>query len=255
MIVSLTKAEDVSLVGNKAFSLFNLMKGGFDVPSGFVISPSEAENEIKEYIEKCCDENKVYAVRSSSNLEDTKNYSYAGLFETFLGVKKKDLLEKIERVRDVSKDRKLLEFCKVSKKSLSDIQIAVIVQEMIDAEVAGVCFTKNPVSEKNEIIIEAGIGLGELVVQGEINPDLYQVSKKNFKILKKRVFAQHVKLDLREGKVPIFSYKQKLSDKRISELAKIAKKVSDSVGFECDIEWALESKCLYLLQVRPITNG
>ena len=148
MNVPLSKAADVHIVGNKAQSLYLLIKLGLPVPSGFVVPYDiQDEGKIKAAVEKYCKADKLYAIRSSSNLEDSKEYTYAGLFETHLGVSKSEVLQKVKDIQNVTKNKRLKEFCKISKKKSSDIKISVLVQEMLHADVSGICFTINPVTK------------------------------------------------------------------------------------------------------------
>ena len=253
-MIKLEHASEMSLVGNKAYGLYGLIKCGFNVPEGFVIPYFAKKEEIEKFVNKNCDSQDLYAVRSSSNLEDSGEYSFAGLFETKLGVNKKDLTKTILEIMSSHSER-LAEFCKLSKKDPSQIKISVIVQRMVNSDVSGVCFTLNPVNKnKDEIIIEAGLGLGEFVVQNEITPDFYRVGKGDLEILEKRVFAQHKKLVLESPpkQAPIFVYNQKLPDEKIQELAEAAKRIEACMGFPSDIEWTIENNNLYILQARPI---
>lgn len=257
MIIKLEDATNPKIVGNKASSLSALMNLGLRVPSGFVVSFDEKnKSEVAKFIGKACDEKMLYAVRSSSKLEDSSEHSYAGLFDTFLGVQKRDLLKKIYRVMDTSKNKKIKEFCKRIDKKITDIKVSVIVQKLIDAEVSGICFTKNPVTgNRKQIIIEAGLGLGEYVVGNEITPDRYVVNREKFKIESKKIAAQHRMLTLNKNNVveiPVFSIEQKMKDKKIVDLARISQKIEEEFKTPVDIEWCVSNDKLYILQSRPI---
>ncbi len=110
----------------------------------------------------------------------------------------------------------------------------------MESEVSGIIFSVHPVTQnRDQIIIEAGLGLGEAIVSGKITPDSYVVEKHNWNILDKNI---------NEGEI------QKLSDKEIIELTKLAVKIEKYFGFPVDVEWAKDEKIFYITQSRPITT-
>ncbi|MFH2018852.1 MAG: PEP/pyruvate-binding domain-containing protein, partial [bacterium] len=155
--------------------------------------------------------------------------------------------------------------------------------KMVQSDISGIVFTVHPVTEDpNQMIIEAGYGLGEAIVSGQITPDSYIVSKSEMSIIDINIGVQTRKLvkckiqksppkagpplaekikngddavsnkwiDLSEGE----GGKQKLSGKQIIEVAEVCKKIEDHYGFPCDIEWAIEDGKIYITQSRPITT-
>ena len=145
----------------------------------------------------------------------------------------------------------------------SKVYIAVVVQKMINSEKSGVIFTMNPVNnDENEIILEAGYGLGDAVVSGAISPNRYVVEKDYWKLKDKKIPGQEwmfsrdpnsgrtIKIDLSEGK----SKKQVLEDDEIIVLAKLAGKIEKHYGKPQDIEYAIENNRLYIVQSRDITT-
>lgn len=165
------KFSDVDInsnsIGGKARNLAILTKNSFPVPFGFIVSieafnnNSLKEEAIKE-IESLIEDDSLYAVRSSAMVEDATNESWAGQFETYLNVKPKDVIDKIYECHISKKDRA------ISYANGEDVfKIAVVVQKMINAEYAGVVFSKNPVNGENEIITEYVNGLGEDLVSGK----------------------------------------------------------------------------------------
>jgi pyruvate,water dikinase len=143
----------------------------------------------------------------------------------------------------------------------TDVAVAVVVQKMVNSEVAGIVFTAHPVTKDHDImVIEAGWGLGETVVGGQITPDTYIIDKNSFEIKEVSQSEQEIMLIKRETgseevDVPIEKReKQKLSADQIVELSKICKGIEDHYGFPCDIEWAFENNKFYIVQSRPITT-
>lgn len=201
------------------------------------------------------------AVRSSATAEDSSTASWAGELETFLNTTEDNLLEAIKKCWSSLFTPRAI-FYRFEKKLVEKkISVAVVVQKMVQAEVAGICFTVHPVTQaENQLIIEAGYGLGEAVVSGSITPDSYVVNKNDWSILDVNITKQSEKLVRRQTGVEsvavpkIDQTKQKLTNQQIIELAQLAKKVEDHYGFPCDIEWAMENGELYITQSRPITT-
>jgi pyruvate,water dikinase len=137
----------------------------------------------------------------------------------------------------------------------------VVVQKMIESEVSGICFTVHPVTEdKNQMVIEAGWGLGEAIVGGMITPDTYVLSKKQMVIEDKNISEQEMMIRRGKGgvKKSIVSDakkdKQKMKDVDILKLAKICLSIEKHYKKPQDIEWAMEKGKIYIVQSRPITT-
>ncbi len=220
------------------------------------------------------------AVRSSATAEDSAVASWAGELETYLNTTKETLLENIKkcwsslftpRALFYAFEKKMVKVDHQRKiraktcKKLTDcypVSVAVVVQKMIQSEISGICFTVHPVTkDKNQMVIEAGFGLGEAIVGGKITPDTYIIDKKGFKIFDKNISEQQMMIvkkgasGIKEVKVlKIKQDKQKLADKRILELAKICFKIEEHYAKPQDIEWAIEKGKIYITQSRPITT-
>lgn len=202
------------------------------------------------------------AVRSSATAEDLPEASFAGQQSTFLNVKgQKNLKQAVIDCWASLFEARAIFYREQQKFDHFKVGIAVVVQKMIQSETAGVMFTQDPVTDaKNTIVIEAGFGLGELVVSGKITPDHYEVDKKNLVIITKNVISQQKMLVGRDkGNKMItiskaFQKKQKLPDEKIVELAKIGQAIEKHYFFPQDIEWAYEGGKLYIVQTRPVTT-
>jgi phosphoenolpyruvate synthase/pyruvate phosphate dikinase len=249
-ITPLSEANDNSFAGGKATALAKLITDGFNVPDGFVVQSNafqefigtkkisnQLKKEIKEAFKKLnC---KKVAVRSSATAEDSRKHSWAGQLETYLNTTEAKLIENIIKCWTSLFSERANVYRKTNKLIVSEISVAVIVQKMVASEKSGIIFTANPVTNsKNQIIIEAGNGLGENIVSGRITPDNYVVEKQSIKILEK---------NLSKGKAI-------LEDKEIKELARIAIKIEKLFKYPVDIEWTIEKKKTYILQARPITT-
>ena len=240
--------------------------------------PEEMAEEILVEFKKL--DSQYVAVRSSATAEDSKIASWAGELETYLNTSEKNLLENIKHCwSSLFTSRAIFYACEKGLYATSksrqakgykyspircDISVAVVIQKMVESEVAGICFTVHPVTEdRNQMIIEAGWGLGEAVVSGQITPDAYVIDKRGYKILDINVSEQE-KMIVRSSKkemdnefvqVPLDKKdKQKLSDKEIVQLAKDCHDIEKHYGFPVDIEWAMEKGKFYITQSRPITT-
>ncbi|RLG19005.1 phosphoenolpyruvate synthase [Nanoarchaeota archaeon] len=204
------------------------------------------------------------AVRSSATAEDLPSASFAGQQATFLNVHgETQVVEAVQKCwASLFTARAIFYRAKHGFEHMK-VEIAVIVQKMVNSEKSGVAFSCDPVTgDLDKIVIEAGFGLGEAIVSGEINPDLYVVDKKTFKILKKEIKEQRIlkTRDPYSGRnvtlaVPPEKVRaQKLSDKEIVELAKVVKSIEDYYKFPQDIEWAIEEGRIFIVQTRPVTT-
>jgi len=304
--------DDIALVGGKGANLGEMVKAGFPVPPGFIVTSKAyryfiKKNTLQEKIKKYLSlldindpdslnrisknvrslisrspipkslvgkifkayeslegglKNPLVAVRSSATAEDLPDASFAGQQETFLNVKGEAVLA--ERIRDAWSSLftpRAIFYRQEKGFDHFKVAIAIPVQKMIQSDVSGVMFTINPAdNDKKTILIEAIYGLGELIVQGSITPDKYEIDKQTLEIKTKKIEKQEVYLtkagtENRQRKVRRAKQKkQKLSDKQIVELASLGKKLHQHYFFPQDIEWAVEKEKIYILQTRPVTT-
>jgi len=202
-----------------------------------------------------------FAVRSSASEEDSQLNSWAGQLESYLNIDNANMVIYLKKCFASLYTPRAMAYRYRNNLLEKEICMSVIIQEMVQSEVAGVCFTIHPVTkDKNEIIIEAGLGLGEAVVSGIIMPDTYIYNKKKQICVSKNIGHQKIKvindsfgivkkiLNEDEGS------KQKLSDQAITELAKICCAIEKYYGRPQDIEWAYKDNKFYITQSRPITT-
>jgi pyruvate,water dikinase len=200
------------------------------------------------------------AVRSSATAEDSEAASFAGQQETYLHVRGGDQVR--ARIRDCwasfFSERAL--FYRSKKGSLSDLGMAVVVQRMVNADIAGVLFTMDAVQgRRDRMIVEAVIGLGEAAVSGAVTPDHY-VIRRDGRVRKAQVHEQPYAIVANEagGVVerpldPEEGGARKAGDELLAELARLGDDLEQRVGVPQDIEWAVEGGELYVLQARPVT--
>lgn len=144
----------------------------------------------------------------------------------------------------------------------SKVYIAVVVQEMVDAEKAGVMFTVHPSTGEEKILIEGAWGLGEAVVSGTVTPDTYWVDKATGKILNKQISEKNIMFKKKSEngqtvKVPVpeeLKNKQVLTEDELAQLVDLGKRIQEHYQFPQDTEWAIENGKIFMLQSRPVTT-
>ena len=202
----------------------------------------------------------LFAVRSSSPEEDLEGASFAGGYETTLGVTEDRIKEAILHSFISSFDERVFLYKKEHGFSTDQPRIAVIVQQQVDADCAGVAFSLNPVNNCfDEAVIVANYGLGESVVAGEVEPDVFVVDKLNRKIIDTKVGSKEVitKLNPNGGTTKSSqnsNHQACVTPTQVLELANLLDKVESYYQKPVDIEWAISHDKLFLLQVRPITT-
>jgi phosphoenolpyruvate synthase/pyruvate phosphate dikinase len=224
-----------------------------------VILKSDLSEDLKKELDIIDKNIKFWAVRSSANIEDSKNKSWAGGFESYIGVKRDKIEYYIKKVWASVFSERVLNYLD-KPQDIKDIKMAILLQEAMDSDVSGVCFTADPFDdESDEIIIEAVHGIGEYLVQGEVVPDKYLFNKVDLFISEVNFNEQKKKLSFSNNgllnKVENLNFKeQKLSGDKIVELSKMALKIENIYKEPRDIEWCYKGNRLYILQSRPITS-
>ncbi|HZL07871.1 MAG TPA: PEP/pyruvate-binding domain-containing protein [Candidatus Dormibacteraeota bacterium] len=257
--------QDVKLVGGKAASLGEMLSAGIPVPGGFVITTDafrtglsqELENEILQAFDALKAER--VAVRSSAVAEDSISASWAGQLETYLNTTKGELLNAVTKCWESIKSGHAAAYAAEHGVDESQQAVAVVVQAMVDSETSGVLFTANPVTEnRDEVIIEAVYGLGELLVQGMVTPETLRIDKSTGKVSHRLPSKQRTKLIHKNGKnqeAPVASSaKPIISDRNIKDLVTLADKIERHYKVPQDIEWAIRGDQLFIVQSRPITT-
>lgn len=202
------------------------------------------------------------AVRSSATAEDLPEASFAGQQSSYLNVHgEASLVFKVREAWASLFTPRAIFYREEQKYDHMKVGLAVVVQLMITSDTSGVMFTIDPVTnDKNRITVESIFGLGELIVQGSVNPDRHEINKKSFGIENKKISYQAKKMTKIGGKNRIVNLnkslgsKQKISDKQVIEVAKLGLKLEKHYYFPQDIEWAIEKNNIYIVQTRPITT-
>jgi phosphohistidine swiveling domain-containing protein len=231
--------EAPGLAGNKAATLAVLRRAGFEVPPGMVVSAdalSGIDEELPATVRAALRDVPdllgpgPWAVRSSSTAEDSEQASFAGQFETVLGVDADGLANAVLRCwRSGLSDRVTAYAGDRGRGSM-----AILIQPMIAADAAGVAFTTDPVTGGHRTIIEAVEGLGERLVSGAATPERWTVEE--------------------DGSMEAPSVATALDAEHARAVGDLASRVEKHLGRPQDIEWAIAGGSLWLLQARPITT-
>lgn len=217
------------MYGSKIDNLLKLKQNGFNVPDFTVVPYEEA---LKDDINvELPSEGKLFSVRSSADVEDGSELSFAGQFKTFLNVPRDEVPSKIKSIVASVNSGSV----KAYSDELNGVKMNVIVQDMVDSDISGVLFTANPQGILNESVITVGRGLGEGVVSERVDTTSYYYNLTD-------------KVCYYEGKEDLLS--QALTD----ELIELSDRMKPLFGEYLDIEFAVKEGTVYILQVRPITT-
>lgn len=260
--------DDFLQIGGKGASLAQMLSEGFPVPDGFVVTA----NAFDEFLHKPISETfktevlqafhdlrcERLAVRSSTVAEDSKTASWAGQFETFLNVTEENLIEGIKNCWEATESERTKAYSE--KQGVEYQKVAVVVQKMVASKISGVLFTVNPVTKnKDEIMLEAIYGLGELLVQGEVTPFSYIIDKNTLEIKSSTKGDQDVQLIYKDGKtqsahlLEVEKQSEILELESLKKIARLGLQIEEMYKLPQDIEWAQENNVFYIVQARPVT--
>lgn len=291
--IPLTENADSTIVGGKASNLMKMKK--FNVPQGICITTQAynlfcEKNKLRDKITKILksiDYNDIknikkssekirkiileaempeeisreiktpynhVVVRSSANLEDLPEASFAGQQKTYINPQQVDVAVKMcwaslwtERALSYRRDKAYEKMP----------EMAVIIQKAILCDVSGVVFTKNPVTHKDEIVIEAVFGLGEPLVSGRVQPDRY-VLDSTLTLKKKEIATQEYKLVLTETGTTKEKIKKSipcLTEEMLTKIGDISLKIETLFQTPQDIEFGVYNNDIFIFQSRPITTS
>ena len=224
--------------------------------------PDDLREEILGAYADLDDGEAFVAVRSSATAEDLPDASFAGQQETFLNVTGEDLIERVKECWASLFTRRAIYYRQEQGFAHRDVDIAVVVQRMVDADKSGVMFTSHPSTGDDRIIIEAAWGLGEAVVSGSVSPDNYVIDRQTGEILEETIadkktmmvkdpetgetVEREVEADRREARV--------LDSDEIERLIELGETAEEHYGDPQDVEWATVDGEVFMLQSRPITT-
>jgi pyruvate,water dikinase len=243
-------AADPAMSGSKAAALAALAARGFPVPPGFVVTTAACErilaavDDAAEDLARAEFPGDVWAgivsglrqlgggavaVRSSGTAEDLADASYAGQYETVLGVRAPDeVAQAVRRCLESAYSARVRAYAGSRRD-----RMAVLIQRLVPADAAGVAFTANPVTGDREILVSAVRGIGDRLVSGEATPDEWVARGDEVDCLRVTENA--------------------IDPARVGDVVALARRVEEATGGPQDLEWAVSGDDLFLLQARPIT--
>ncbi len=243
-LIKLNKRKPPVSIGNKALNLFRLSRNGIQIPETYVVSWKAYQHylqdnvalvdQLRRELAKNIEADTLYAVRSSANIEDSIDRSFAGQFKSVLNVTSVDgVFQAIWSIWGTAKSAQVVSYLKMHGITARDLYMAVIIQKMIQPVFAGVVLSRNPVTGADEIVVEAVEGCGEALVQTGVTP-MRWINK----------WDNWISQPEPNG------FPQSLIDQIVTETRLISEKLKAHV----DLEWVYDGKQLYWLQVREITT-
>ena len=220
----------------------------------------DMEEEITRHLSKLGEES-AYAVRSSATAEDLPTASFAGQQDTYLNIIGKDaILKHVSKCWASLFTDRAITYRIQNGFDHRKVYLSVVIQKMVFPQAAGIMFTADPVTSNRKVLsIDASFGLGEALVSGLVNADIYKVREGHIvdkKISTKKLVIYALKEGGTEEKeiAPERQNQQTLTDEQILELERMGRKIEAYFGRPQDIEWCLYEDNVYIVQSRPITT-
>lgn len=253
-----TDINDTAAVTKASKNIRHLMSQG--TFSAKIISA--IETSFSECLQKNYGLDVKVAVRSSATAEDLPGASFAGQHDTFLNINKEQLLESVVNCFSSMYTPRAIVYRETKGFDHNEVAVSDAVQLMIDSEVSGIMFSKDPThKETDSVAIDAIYGLGEYIVSGKVSADHFVVDKESGKLLKKEIATQKIMLTTDDTNKEVDVPKDmqslpKLTDAEVQKLAEFAKALEKHYGTPQDIEWAKDRNSgeLFIVQSRPITS-
>ncbi|MCU6708118.1 phosphoenolpyruvate synthase [Paenibacillus sp. J5C_2022] len=250
--LSLLKVEDRGKISELSGEIRKVIEG--------IAIPEDIIEEVTHVLSRLGETN-AYAVRSSATAEDLPTASFAGQQDTYLNIiGKKAILEHISKCWASLFTERAVTYRLQNGFDHRKVHLSVVVQKMVFPQAAGILFTADPISSNRKILsIDASFGLGEALVSGLVNADIYKVS--NGKVIEKKISAKKLAIyALQDGGTkeqqvePERQKRQVLIDEQILQLEHIGRRIEEYFGCPQDIEWCLVDDTFYIVQSRPITT-
>jgi phosphohistidine swiveling domain-containing protein len=231
-------------IGKKAAGLAHLHRLRVRLPKTWIVSYDGYRRyrnndetvlaQLTQELEPLLDPLRTYAVRSSASIEDATDHTFAGQFKTSLNASSvSDVIQAIWSVWASAESAAVKAYAQRTEHGYEGLDMAVIVQEMVDARIAGVAFSRNPVTCREEIVIECVHGSGVALVQEGVKP-LYFVN--------------------RWGRWTERPVTDQSTFEVVTAVAEQTRKIANRVGYDVDVEWAWDGNALHWLQMRAITS-
>jgi phosphoenolpyruvate synthase/pyruvate phosphate dikinase len=250
--LSLLKVEDRDKIGELSGEIRRVIEG--------IAIPQDINEEIARLLSRF-DEKNAYAVRSSATAEDLPTASFAGQQDTYLNIVGKEaILKHISKCWASLFTERAVTYRLQNGFDHRKVHLSVVVQKMVFPQAAGILFTADPVTSNRKVLsIDASFGLGEALVSGLVNADIYKV--RNGKVIDKKISTKKLAIyALKDGGTkeqeiePERQNRQALTDEQILQLERMGRKIEEHFGCPQDIEWCLVDDTFYIVQSRPITT-
>src|SRR3989440_1273307 len=250
--LSLLKVEDRERIREISGKIRSVIEG--------TVIAKDIDEAVTHFITKLGDKN-AYAVRSSATAEDLPTASFAGQQDTYLNIIGKEaILKHISKCwASLFTDRAVI-YRMQNGFDHKKVHLSVVIQKMVYPEAAGIMFTADPITSNRKVLsIDASFGLGEALVSGLVNADIYKV--RNGKIIEKKISTKKLAIyALKDGGTkeqeiePESQKRQALTDEQMLQLERMGRKIEAHFGCPQDIEWCLVDDTFYIVQSRPITT-
>ena len=236
------------------------LENGSEEIKGLILNADLPKDEIellkKELVGM---EGRYFAVRSSAVAEDLADASFAGQQDTYLNVRKHDIIKMVLTCWSSYWNSRAMKYRHDASKDHLSQGMAVVIQKMVSSDISGVMFTSDPITGAENTVIEASWGLGESIVSGIVSPDRYVVSRDG-KVTDVEVRSKEYGFFLIDGEnkqveIPADKVSVRCADDKILKaIAAQGDKLREHFGCPQDIEWAVEDGKVYILQSRAITT-
>ncbi|MFT9497535.1 phosphoenolpyruvate synthase [Anaerosolibacter sp.] len=250
--LSILKLEDRDKISELSGEIRRIIVG--------IVIPEDIYNEITRLLSVLGEED-AYAVRSSATAEDLPTASFAGQQDTYLNIIGREaILEHISKCWASLFTERAVIYRLQNGFDHRKVHLSVVIQKMVFPQASGILFTADPVTSNRKVLsIDASFGLGEALVSGLVNADIYKV--RSGKVIDKKISTKKLGLyALKEGGTkeqeiePEQQNRQTLTDEQILQLAHMGRKIEEHFGCPQDIEWCLADDIFYIVQSRPITT-
>ena len=250
--LSLLKVEDRDKIGELSGEIRRVIEG--------IAIPEDINEEITRLLSRLGEKN-AYAIRSSATAEDLPTASFAGQQDTYLNIIGKEaILKHISKCWASLFTERAVTYRLQNGFDHRKVYLSVVVQKMVFPQAAGILFTADPVTSNRKLSsIDASFGLGEALVSGLVNADIYKV--RNGKLIDKKISTKKLAIyALKDGGTqeqeiePERQNRQALTDEQILQLERMGRKIEEHFGRPQDIEWCLVDETFYIVQSRPITT-
>lgn len=232
-------------IGRKGEYLHMLQQSAWRTPATYALSwdayelwqrdPVAAVEVVGRQLSETLEESQRYAVRSSANVEDGAEHSFAGQFASVLDVSGvKNLVRAVERVWASAHDPRVQPYLQAVDKRQTDVKMAVIIQEMVPPHISGVSFSRNPLTSMDEVVVEAVAGSGEALVQEGATPERW--------IHKWGAWLQRPQESIAQEAL-------------MAQIVGETRELEAHFGQPVDLEWVTDGQQVYWVQARPISTG